>query len=127
MIVLRASGNAAITSWSFTESVRTLSASVAAVVEKDADQAQQVLKDEARINQMEIEIDDLATRLLAGMLPTVWIPSVVLQHAKDLPLYRSHLLRFGTLLLMDPIHDGTLPRGSWDFSPCARRRCTVPQ
>jgi phosphate transport system permease protein len=30
MIVLMASGNAAITSWSFTESVRTLSASIAA-------------------------------------------------------------------------------------------------
>ena len=43
--------------------------SVRAVVEKDADQAQQVLKDEARINQMEIEIDELATRLLALQQP----------------------------------------------------------
>jgi phosphate transport system protein len=43
--------------------------SVAAVVEKDADQAQQVLKNEARINQMEIEIDELATRLLATQQP----------------------------------------------------------
>jgi phosphate transport system protein len=43
--------------------------SVLAVVEKDTDQAQQVLKNEARINQMEIEIDDLATRLLALQQP----------------------------------------------------------
>ncbi len=43
--------------------------SVVAVVEKDADQAQQVLKNEARINQLEIEIDDLATRLLATQQP----------------------------------------------------------
>jgi phosphate transport system protein len=43
--------------------------SVAAVVEKDSDQAQQVLKNEARINQMEIEIDELATRLLATQQP----------------------------------------------------------
>jgi phosphate transport system protein len=43
--------------------------SIVAVVEKDADQAQQVLKNEARINQMEIEIDDLATRLLALQQP----------------------------------------------------------
>jgi len=43
--------------------------SVAAVVEKDAHQAQQVLKNEARINQMEIEIDELATRLLATQQP----------------------------------------------------------
>jgi len=43
--------------------------SVASVVEKDAEQAQQVLKNEARINQMEIEIDELATRLLATQQP----------------------------------------------------------
>ena len=43
--------------------------SVAAVVEKDSDQAQQVLKNEARINQMEIENDDLTTRLLATQQP----------------------------------------------------------
>ena len=43
--------------------------SVAAVVEKDVDQAQQVLKNEARINQMEIVVDELATRLLATQQP----------------------------------------------------------
>ncbi|MFB3920564.1 MAG: phosphate signaling complex protein PhoU [Terriglobia bacterium] len=43
--------------------------SVQAVVEKDIDQAQQVLKNEARINQMEIQIDDMATRLLALQQP----------------------------------------------------------
>jgi phosphate transport system protein len=43
--------------------------SVQAVVEKDIDQAQQVLKNEARINQMEIQIDELATRLLALQQP----------------------------------------------------------
>ena len=43
--------------------------SVAAVVEKDSEQAQQVLKNEARINQMEIENDELATRLLATQQP----------------------------------------------------------
>ncbi len=39
--------------------------SVQALVEKDEEQARQVLRNESRINQMEIEIDDLATRLLA--------------------------------------------------------------
>ena len=43
--------------------------SVLALVEKDEDQAQQVLRNEARINQMEIEIDDLATQLLARQQP----------------------------------------------------------
>jgi len=43
--------------------------SVAAVVEKDTDQAKQVLKNEPRINQMEITIDELATRLLALQQP----------------------------------------------------------
>jgi len=43
--------------------------SVAAVIEKDVDQAQQVLKNEARINQMEIVVDELATRLLATQQP----------------------------------------------------------
>jgi len=43
--------------------------SVQALVDKDEDQAQQVLEDEARINQLEIEIDDLATRLLALQQP----------------------------------------------------------
>jgi phosphate transport system protein len=43
--------------------------SILAVVEKDTDQAQQVLKNEVRINRMEIEIDELATRLLALQQP----------------------------------------------------------
>lgn len=44
--------------------------SVLALTEKDEDQAQQVLRNETRINQMEIEIDDMATRLLALQQPT---------------------------------------------------------
>ncbi len=43
--------------------------SVAAVVEKDKTLAEEVLKNEARINQMEIEIDDLAIKLLALQQP----------------------------------------------------------
>ena len=39
--------------------------SVQSLVEKDDQQAQQVLQNESRINQMEIEIDELATELLA--------------------------------------------------------------
>jgi phosphate transport system protein len=39
--------------------------SVQSLVERDAEQAQLVLKNEGRINQMQIRIDDLATRLLA--------------------------------------------------------------
>ncbi len=38
--------------------------SIAAVVEKDRAPAEEVLKNEARINEMEIEIDELAIRLL---------------------------------------------------------------
>jgi phosphate transport system protein len=38
--------------------------SVQGLVQKDEDQARQVLRNESRVNQMEIEIDDLATRLL---------------------------------------------------------------
>ena len=43
--------------------------SVQSLVEKDESQAQQVLQNESRINQMEIEIDDLATRLLVLQQP----------------------------------------------------------
>jgi phosphate transport system protein len=43
--------------------------SVRALVERDPEQARQVLRDEARINHMEIEIDNLTTRLLALRQP----------------------------------------------------------
>ena len=43
--------------------------SVQGVVEKNEDLAQQVLKNEGRINQLEIEIDDLAISLLALQAP----------------------------------------------------------
>jgi phosphate transport system protein len=39
--------------------------SVGSLVEKDEQQAQMVLKNETRVNQMQIEIDDLSTRVLA--------------------------------------------------------------
>jgi phosphate transport system protein len=43
--------------------------SVLALTEKDPQQAQKVLQNEAEINRMEIEIDDLATQLLALQQP----------------------------------------------------------
>ncbi len=43
--------------------------SVLALTEKDPQQSQKVLQDESEINHMEIEIDDLATRLLALQQP----------------------------------------------------------
>ena len=43
--------------------------SVQGVVEKNEDLAQQVLKNEARINQLEIEIDEMAIELLALQAP----------------------------------------------------------
>ncbi len=43
--------------------------SVLSLTEKDPQQSQKVLQNEAEINQMEIEIDDLATRLLALQQP----------------------------------------------------------
>ncbi len=43
--------------------------SVQALVRRDRELAQQVLKNEARINQMEIEIDDMAVSLLALQQP----------------------------------------------------------
>src|ERR1039458_3614169 len=43
--------------------------SVACLSDKDPQQAQRVLLNEAEINRMEIEIDDLATRLLALQQP----------------------------------------------------------
>lgn len=43
--------------------------SVQTLVERDREQAQEVIKNERRINQMEIEIDDMATRLLALQQP----------------------------------------------------------
>ena len=43
--------------------------SVRALVDRDPDLARQVLRDEARINQMEIEIDNLTTRLFALRQP----------------------------------------------------------
>jgi len=43
--------------------------SVRSLVEKDEGQVSQVLQNEARVNQMEIEIDEMATRLLALQQP----------------------------------------------------------
>jgi phosphate transport system protein len=43
--------------------------SIQSLTEKDEAQAQQVLRNEAKINRMEIEIDDLATSLLALQQP----------------------------------------------------------
>ena len=43
--------------------------SVQALTERDSNRAQQVLMNEARINQMEIRIDEMATRLLATQQP----------------------------------------------------------
>jgi phosphate transport system protein len=43
--------------------------SVQSLVQRDQERAQQVLENEARINEMEIEIDDIATRLLALQQP----------------------------------------------------------
>jgi len=43
--------------------------SVRALVDRDPDLARQVLRDESRINQMEIEIDNLTTRLFALRQP----------------------------------------------------------
>lgn len=43
--------------------------SVLVLTEGDSEQAQEVLRNERRINQMEIEIDDAATRLLALQQP----------------------------------------------------------
>jgi phosphate transport system protein len=43
--------------------------SVRALVDRDVELARQVLRDEARINQMEIEIDNLTTRLFALRQP----------------------------------------------------------
>lgn len=43
--------------------------SVRALVDRDAEQARQVLRDEDRVNQMEIEIDNLTTRLFALRQP----------------------------------------------------------
>lgn len=43
--------------------------SVMSLVEKNEDYAHQVLRDEARINQFEIQVDDLATTLIAREAP----------------------------------------------------------
>ena len=43
--------------------------SVKSLVERSSSRAQQVLVNEARINQMEIQIDEMATRLLATQQP----------------------------------------------------------
>ncbi len=43
--------------------------SVMSLVEKNEDYAHQVLRDEARINQLEMQIDDLATTLIAREAP----------------------------------------------------------
>ena len=43
--------------------------SVRALVDRDAEQARQVMRDETRINHMEIEIDNLTTRLMALRQP----------------------------------------------------------
>ncbi len=42
---------------------------ISSLVDRDEEQAQEVLRKEARINQMEIEIDDFAVRLMARHQP----------------------------------------------------------
>jgi phosphate transport system protein len=48
---------------------RAVYLSVQGVVEKNAELAEQVLRNEARVNQLEIEIDDMAISLLALQAP----------------------------------------------------------
>ncbi len=48
---------------------KAIDQSIAAVVGKDKSPAEDVLQNEARINRMEIEVDDLAIRLLALQQP----------------------------------------------------------
>jgi phosphate transport system protein len=48
---------------------RAIYCSIQGVVEKSQDLAEQVLKNEARINQLEIEVDDMAISLLALQAP----------------------------------------------------------
>jgi len=43
--------------------------SIQSLIEKDEEAAQQVLQNEAKVNRMEIEIDELATSLLARVQP----------------------------------------------------------
>ncbi|HYA62827.1 MAG TPA: phosphate signaling complex protein PhoU, partial [Candidatus Sulfotelmatobacter sp.] len=43
--------------------------SIQSLIEKDEEAAQQVIQNEAKINRMEIEIDELATSLLARVQP----------------------------------------------------------
>jgi len=43
--------------------------SIQSLIEKNEEAAQQVLQNEARINRMEIDIDELATSLLARVQP----------------------------------------------------------
>jgi phosphate transport system protein len=47
----------------------SINRSISAVVDKDESAAQEVLKNESRINQIEIEIDDFAVNLLALQQP----------------------------------------------------------
>ena len=49
--------------------VQSIHRSVLSLVEKNEDCAHQVLRDEARINQLEIQIDDLATTLIVRDSP----------------------------------------------------------
>ncbi len=61
--------------------------SVRALVDRDPELARQVLRDEARINQMEIEIDNLTTRLFALRQPMAQGPA--LPDRGDEDQYRS--------------------------------------
>jgi len=50
----------------------SINRAIRALVDKSRDLAEQVIRDEPQINRMEMELDDLATRLLALRQPVAY-------------------------------------------------------
>jgi len=63
--------------------------SVVALTEKDEQQAMQAFQNESRINQMEIEIDDIATGLLALEQPVALICDLSLPPSRSITTWSA--------------------------------------
>ncbi len=83
--------------------------SITAVVQKDQARAEEVLQNEAKVNQMEIEIDDLAIKLLALRQPMAGDLRLIITALKinnDLERMGDlavHIAEAAVDLIMDPV------------------------
>ena len=100
---------------------RSIHRSVFSLIEKNQDYAHQVIRDEARIDQMEIQIDDLAASLIVREQPVARDMRFVVVAIKiNTDLERMGDLAVNVVERSLALMDKPLP-SSVDFAPLSRR------